>query len=266
MRTFADPDQNFNRNFFISFGMHVVLVLLISTGSKLLGKYIGSNDIEVIRSSIRVDVVGMPKFTIQELKEIEKQPMMPVEPEVAKGEKAPAKPTEAEDIIKKDDLVIQEVDKNKKKSSFLSVLSEYSNKKVAVKEQKKGKTTGASDKNLDALVIEGNRLSQGSALTGDFSDGPSSEFSGYVQTLPGKIKPFWRLPSHLLEKDLKCRIRIFLSKTGQLLKLQVVEPSGDAEFDERAEKAVRAAAPFPTPSEAVGSRLTSSGIILGFPL
>lgn len=264
MSSLAATD-NFNKNFAISFGMHVLLVLLISLSSKFFSQIFGSNDVEVIRSSIRVDVVGMPKFTVQELKVLERQPDLPKETEVAKGEKVEAKP-ESEDIIKKDDLVIQEVDKAKKKTSFLNVLTEYSSKKVTAKEQKKGKSTGESDKNLQALVLEGNRLSQGSALTGDFSDGPSSEFSGYVQALPGMIRPHWKLPSYLLEQDLKCRIKIFLSTSGQVLKLQVVESSGQAEFDARAEKAIRDAAPFPLPSEAVGNRLTNSGIILGFPL
>lgn len=260
--------KDFNKSFLISLGMHILLVALALLGGQLMNKIFGSGDVEIIRSAIRVDVVGMPKFTVQELKDLEQKAAdLPKEPEIAKGEKVEAKP-EVEDVIKKDDLVIQEVDKDKpkKKSSFLNVLSEYSNKKVAPKEQKKGKTAGTADKNLQALVLEGNRLSQGTALTGDFADGPTSEFAGYVQTLPGAIRPYWKLPSYLMDQDLKARIKIFISTSGQLLKLEMVESSGQAEYDARAEKAIRDAAPFSVPPEAVGARLTSSGIILGFPL
>lgn len=263
-------EKDFNKSFLISLGMHILLVAVAFLGGEAMQKMFGNENVEIIRSAIRVDVVGMPKFTVQELKELEKKAAeLPKEPEVAKGEQVAAKP-EVQDVIKKDDLVIQEVDKKapKKTSSFLNVLNEYSNKKVAPapREQKKGKATGTADKNLQALVLEGNRLSQGTALTGDFSDGPSSEFAGYVQTLPGAIRPKWKLPSYLMDQDLKARIRIFISTSGQLLKLELVESSGNSEYDKRAENAIRESAPFSPPPAAVGARLTSSGIILGFPL
>lgn len=228
-----------------------------------MSKVFKNNDVEIIRSSVRVDVVGMPKFTIQELKKMEAQPIVEKEPEVAKGVKEETK-TETEDVIKKDDLVIQE--KGKKKASFLNILNDYSSKKVtAAKVEKKGTTKGEGSKNLDSLIIEGNRLSKGSALVGDYTDEQNSEFSAYVQNLPGIIRPFWKLPSYLLEKDLRCRIKIYLSPNGQVLKLEIQESSGQAEFDSRAEQAIRSAT-FPKPSPEVGARLTNSGIILGFPL
>ena len=46
----------------------------------------------------------------------------------------------------------------------------------------------------------------------------------------------------------------------------MVESSGQDEFDARAKKAIQDAAPFPKPSNEIGTRLTRSGIILGFPL
>ena len=168
-------------------------------------------------------------------------------------------------MIKETDLIIKEQGKEKKKS-FLNLLSDYSSKKVDKKEMKKGMTAGTGSKNLDSLIIEGNRLSKGSALVGDFSDQGGSEFAAYVQTLPEKIRGYWKLPSHLMNKELRCRIKVFLSAGGQLLKLELQESSGDPDFDARAERAIRDAAPFPKPSEVVGVRLSNSGIILGFPL
>lgn len=257
-----------SKNFLLSLGLHVAVITVVALGSELIHKIFGNNDIEIIRSSIRVDVVGMPKFTIQELRELEKKSAeIPKEPEVAKGEKAPTKvDTDTEDVIKKDDLVIQEAGKEKKKKSFLSTLNEYSNKKIAKKETKTGKSQGNSDKNLEALVLEGNKLSQGSALTGDFTDGPSSEFSAYVQTLPGAIRGKWKLPTYLLEQNLKARVKIYISVTGELLKTELIESSGNSEFDSRALNAIRESAPFAAPQEAVGIRLTRYGVILGFPL
>lgn len=190
----------------------------------------------------------------------------PIEPEVAQGRKEEVKPKEEEnpDVIKKDDLVIEEAGKEKRRSSFLNLVSNYSAKKVDKKER--GNKEGVGNKNLASLVIEGNRVSKGSALVGDFSDDQNSEFSSYVQALPDRIRQHWKLPSFLLEKELQCRIKIYLSANGDLLKLEIHESSGVGEYDQKAEEAIRKAAPFSKPSETVAARLTSSGIILGFPL
>jgi TonB family protein len=261
------PEQNLSKNFIVSLVGHLAICLLAYGSGQLISKVFKNNDIEVIRSSVRVDVVGMPKFTVQELKALEREPMKPAEPEEVKGVKEETVvKTEVQDVIKKDDLVIEEKGNEKTKKSFLNILNDYSSKKVTAKENKKGTKAGKSNKNLDALILEGNRLSQGSALTGDYSDEQNSEFAGYVQALPGKIRQFWKLPSFLLNTDHKCRIRVYLSTSGGLVNLEVVEPSGKEEFDARAIKAIRDAAPFPKPSDEVGARLTNSGIILGFPL
>ena len=255
-------DREFNKNFLVSFGVHTLIFLLAFAGGEVINLVFKSNDVEIIRASVRVDVVGMPKFTIQELKKMQAQPIAQHEPEVAKGKKEETR-TASEDVVKKGDLVIKEV--GKKKASFLNMLNDFSSKKVTAKAEKKGALGASGNKNLDSLIIEGNRLSKGSALVGDYTDEQNSEFSAYVQNIPGFIKPFWKLPSYLLEKDLRCRIKIFLSSEGKLLKLELQESSGAAEFDARAEKAVRDAS-YPRPSTEVGTRLTSSGIILGFPI
>ncbi len=263
--TEVESNYSFTKRFLISCVAHLGLLAIAATAGKIVGTIWKTNDIEIIRSSVRVDVVGMPKFTIQELKEMEKNAVdLPKEPEAVKSpDKVEAKP-ETEDVIKKDDLVIEEAAKEKKKTSFLNSLSDYAKKDVK-KDTKKGKNDGKSNENLKALALEGNRISQGSALTGDYSDEQNSEFGSYVQTLPGTIRPYWKLPSHLLEKNLRCRIRIYLNTNGSLIKTELVESSGDPEFDERAVRAIKQSN-FPQPSETVGKRLTNSGIILGFPL
>ncbi len=256
-----DPD--FSKNFMLSLLGHVLVLLLSFAGGKLISKVFQSSDIEVIRSSIRVDVVGMPKFTVQELKKMQAEPVIATPPETpAKGAVEETK-TETEDVIKKDDLVIQE--EGKKKTSFLNLLNDYSSKKVTTKTENKGSKTGSDSKNLNSLIIEGNRLSKGSALVGDYSDEQNSEFSAYVQNIPGVIRPYWKLPDFLLNKDLRCRIKIFLSPEGKLLKAEMQESSGNQEFDARAEQAIRSSN-FPKPTAEVGVRLTNSGIILGFPI
>jgi colicin import membrane protein len=188
-------DRDFSKNLLLSVGVHLALFLLAFVGGDLVSKVFKSNDVEVIHSSIRVDVVGMPKFTIQELKKMEAEPVIDLRPVVSKGSREETK-IESEDVIKKGDLIIQEESK-KKKTSFLNLLNDYSSKKVSFKSEKRGGRIGSSEKNLDSLIIEGNRLSKGYALVGDYSDEQKSEFSAYVQNIPGVIRPFWKLPTYL---------------------------------------------------------------------
>jgi TonB family protein len=261
--TGSSLDRDFNRNFLISLGIHTLLALVAYAMSTILVKFFKNQDVEIIRSSVRVDVVGMPKFTIQELRDMQKEalPEKLSVTEEAKGAKIETKADSA-DVIKKDDLVIKE--EIKKKSSFLNLISDYSKKKIDTKDSKKGVRNGKSS--LDNLILEGNRLSKGSAIVGDYSDTENTAFSSYVQTLPELVRVHWKLPSYLLDKNLRCRIRMFISSSGQLIKVELHESSGQSEFDARAEKAIRDSAPFPKPEPEVASRLMVSGIILGFPL
>lgn len=258
-------NNSFAKKFLVSLAGHAALIALSFTVGEVLNTAFQNKDVEIIQSSVRVDVVGMPKFTITELKKMQAEPVIEKTPEPVKGGKEETV-TEADDVIKKDDLVIQE--EGKKKASFLNMLNDFSSKKVKAKPQaeKKGSATGtANTKNLDSLILEGNRLSKGSALVGDYTDEQTSEFSAYVQNIPGVIRPYWKLPSYLMDQNLRCRIKIFLSPGGNLLRVQMIESSGNPEFDARAERAAREAK-YPKPSEEVGNRLTNSGIILGFPL
>jgi colicin import membrane protein len=258
-------DQKFTRNFMISLGVHLLLVLVAYiAGSTILNVFSSNNNVEIIHSSIRVDVVGMPKFTIKELKEIQDEPIAKAEPEVQGAKLETTVKDEAQDVIKKDDLVIQEKG-TKKKSSFMNLITDYSSKKVSASENKKGKIK-SSNKNLDSLIIEGNRLSKGSALVGDYTNEQTSEFSAYVQTLPELVRVHWKLPTYLMNQNLKCKIAIYLSASGEVVKTDLIETSGQNEFDARAEKAIRDASPFPKPEASVAPRLANSGIILKFPL
>jgi TonB family protein len=258
-------DRDFFKKFLISFGVHIGFVVIAYFGGTLFVKVFKlDNNVEIIRSSVRVDVVGMPKFTINELRAMQSAPV-PKPVEEAQGSKVETKvKDEAPDVIKKDDLVIQQKGEQKK-NSFMNLISDYSSKKIAPKQKSKGAAKG-SKHDLDSLILEGNRISKGSALVGDYSDEQNSAFSAYVQTLPELVRSHWKLPSYLMNQGHKCRIAVYLSSNGQVLKTELIESSGVGEFDSRAEKAIRDASPFPKPSDEVSPRLASSGIILRFPL
>lgn len=260
--------EKFWKNLGLSLGVHAAFIIIAVLVGKLSFSLFNNDKVEIIHSSVRVDVVGMPKYTIQELKEIQKQIANdPVPQEApAKGkEEVVTKKEEAPDVIKEGDLVIKEKDKDAKKKSLSNLLANYSDKKVKAKELKKGTREGTG-KDLDALIIEGNRLSKGSALVGDYSDTENTAYVAYVQSIPELVRPFWKLPSYLLGKELRARVRVYINQSGNIIKTEIYESSGQAEFDTRAEQALKSAAPFPAPAPDVAPQLSRYGVILGFPL
>lgn len=207
-------------------------------------------DIDTIQTAVRVDVVGLPKHT---LKELEKMDLAAAQSEVDKTIKNENN-NETSKI---------EFKKTKKKINMKNLLSRYSQKKVVKKQKKKTKLN--VDK-LNKIILEGNRISQGSSTTGDNIDQAQEEFVRFVQALPDRVRPYWKLPSYLIDEDLRCRIRIFMGANGALTKLEVYESSGDEEYDQKAITAIKKSSPFPKPPHKILPRVVAGDVILGFPL
>lgn len=212
-----------------------------------------NNKIDIVKASVRVDVVAMPKLTLEEMKKIDLTPKEEVEPILEK-------PVEVNETSK------VEFKKKRKKLDLSKSLAQYADKKVKVKKNKVKKTKRKLSADLKKIILEGNKLSAGSAATGDNNKQADNIFVGYVQTIPDVVRPYWKLPSYLLEKDLRCRLRIFLSANGKLLKTEIFESSGVLEFDNKAIDAVKKSSPFPRPPKEAQSRVVRGDLILGFPL
>lgn len=254
--------DEFKSSIMLAVALHLFLIMIaVIVGRVVQNKFQPDAAMEILRASVRVDVVGMPKYTLQELKAMELPSESPSETpapqEATKTEVTEAPP-------KPDDLVIP--DEKKSTKSFSNFLQEYSSKKVKTSTKTKPGEKGGKPSGLDSLIIEGNRLSKGTALTGDTSDMANSAFVGYVQTLPDRVREHWRLPGFLREQALKCRVHVWIGMRGEILKTEIKESSGNSEFDSKAEAAVRSAAPFGVPPVDAAPQLAARGIILGFPL
>jgi TonB family protein len=250
-----------------SFAIHVtliVLVVIVSYFQWSQGEKQRRLNVKLVQSSVRVDVVAMPKKTFQELKALQEMGQtgsVEAEPVKAEPVKKEAAPESGNEFIKE-----------KKKVSFQDMLKQYSNDKVEKskpsKKAKKGKK--GLDKNtlakLDGLIKRGNKVSQGQALVGSGSAESLTELQGYAAKLPALVKPYWKLPSYLADQNLQCRIRVYINGRGEVLRSNVFEKSSDPEYDERALSAVKAAAPFPPPPASIVSRTLRGDILLGFPL
>lgn len=209
-----------------------------------------NKNVEMIQSAVRVDVVGLPKHT---LKELEKMDLATVQ-ETTPKEESNQKNNETSKV---------EFKQTKKKISMKNLLSRYSQKKV-VKKTKKQKKLKVN--NLNKIILEGNRISQGSSTTGETISEAQQAFYRYVQALPDRVRPQWKLPSYLIDKDLRCRVRIFLTSSGKIARLEVFESSGDEEYDQKAIAAIKKSAPFPKPKGTILPRIVAGDVILGFPL
>jgi len=255
--------DDFKSSFMLAVALHIFLIMIAFIAGRVLGVVAGSDNsaVEILSASVRVDVVGMPKLTIEELRQME----LPSEAPQEKPVQAEAtKVEEAKDVIKEGDLVIP--DESKPKKSLSSFLQDYSSQKVKTAPKDKKGEKGGKVAGLDSLIIEGNRLSKGTALVGNTSDIADPVYVGYVQTIPEIVRQNWRVPGFLKDQNLKCKIHFWIGPRGEILKASVRESSGNTEYDNIALEAVKASAPFAPPPVEAAPRLGSRGLVLGFPL
>jgi colicin import membrane protein len=233
-------------------GVLALLIILNLVGGISIFKK-SNQQLKVLEDVVRVDIVGMPKFTLEELKKMDVDLAKTApEPEV--------KVKETKEVIRKEDVVFEK--KGKKK--FSDLLKKFSQRKVNKKKKQKKKKI--DDTTLNKLIMEGNQVSKGSRLVGTYSEEEQSLFAQYSNNLPNVIRPQWKLPSYLMEQELTCRIRIFINSTGELIRASLFQSSGNQEYDDRAIESIRKAAPFPIPDQLITKLLVQKGVILGFPL
>jgi colicin import membrane protein len=247
----------------ISLALHLaVFGILWAVGRQWLNSTVNTN-IEIIKSSVRVDLVSMPKFTLKELEAIQDLPH--VEETVTKEvvEKAP-EVTDEKDVTFKT-----------KATSFDDFLNSQSNKKlklkkkveVKIKVKKENPLFGINKKELEKIIHAGNKISKGIALTGDSdADIKKVESEKYITGLISRIKRYWKLPSYLIDEDLNCAIRVFLKKNGNIIKLSIFESSGVKEYDEKALDAIKKAGPYDPLVEQIADRGARGDFVVGFPL
>ena len=166
---------------------------------------------------------------------------------------------------------------NEEKVNILDIVKKLGNKKVKTmayapkKNAKKSKLQRQREKEINSLLIEGNKLSKGHNLTDGGTLSKEEElrkvFENYAEQLRSSVKSYWKLPEYLKEdSNLRCRVQIFLSSEGELLNIDIYESSGNEEYDKRAIQTVKNAAPFPPAKKDIAERILSGDLILGFPL
>lgn len=248
--------------FLVSLGLHVGIVgslLLVSWLITFLNIPIpllmNKSNVTLAQTAVRVDIVSMPKMTLKELEN------MTPSGEEGKKEEAPPEPTPApvKEEAKPDD---QAFIKEKQQKSFAEMLKAMSKKKL---DKKKVEQLKGMKGELNQLLLAGNKISKGTSTTGVTQE-QLNAFSAYISRLPDHVRRYWRLPGYLANQQLQCRIRVYLSQNGDLIKAQIYETSGNEEYDRLALSAVRAASPFPEVAQEIREQVLAGNILLGFPL
>ncbi len=252
-----------------SFYIHCLLAILTLVGGKIIlnqQRILQDQNIELVKASVRVDMVAMPEHTLQEIKAMtEDKPVTP-EPVAEKVVEAPAEVKTEVSAEKKNEEKVDIANEKievEKRQSFLDKLKNLSKQKIA---KTKSTSTNQNKQELKQLVLAGNKLSKGTEAYGDSQSGDQTAFQIYISQLPQKVKPNWHLPSFLLDKKLNCRVRIWISMNGHLSRAEIYQSSGDNEYDQKALEAVRSSSPFPELTSEFGKRALNGEILLGFPL
>ena len=292
-----ETELNINSFFILSFTIHVlILILVYAIDSSFLNS--NKSDTKKISSYVRVDVVSMPTLSMRELKKLNLdnkfKKVRVSKLKKNKNEKEISNPQ----IKKKHDVVEipknnelkershkkQQVEKRfiikQEKNNVLDLVKNLGSKKVKTLRTRNkinyGKNSnikiGRKNKNIiKNLLIEGNKISKGESLID--GDTLSNEeinlkaFKDYIEKVRALVKEYWKLPEYLKDRaDVRCRIQIFISTNGDLLRLHVYESSGNEEYDKRALQTVERAAPFPSVSLKIRERVLNGDLILGFPL
>lgn len=254
-------DQSLKKYCIVALILHVAIVALLVAIDLLklpLFELKRDKNAVVLSSAIRVDVVAMPTLTVKELKLVEptelKAQDKPVEmkaPEIKEDEKTSEAKTNVNDFKVED-----------KKKSFHELLKKISKKNIALV---KNDESGNANKEQN-VVISGNKLSKGSSLTLGKNSAEQEVLVNYISLMADAVRPYWRLPSYLMNKNLNARLRVAIALTGEVISVSIYESSGNSEYDERAKAAIIQGAPYAIPDKEIRDRVVKGDIILGFPL
>ena len=264
-----EKNENSLRRFFLfSLFFHLLIFfVLYGVGQWIMGEKssLREYNMNLVESSVRVDVVAMPELTVQELKSLKESPSE------AKVKEASEKPQveKTKQVESSSEIEYQKeaLDKVKKKKNFQDLLKKMSQEDVREKISKTVETSdsGVESESLNKLIVSGNKLSDGTTLVGESQKGLQSDLARYAASMVERVRLHWKLPSYLKEQNLRCRIQIFLRKNGDLSHAKVIESSGNTEYDNRALRAIRSAR-FSPVDEKIASSVSSGEIVLGFPL
>jgi hypothetical protein len=240
-----------------SFAAHAVLIILLVVATKFNFFSDRFDKPKIILPSVRVDIVELPKYTIEELKKLEIAPP-PVSPKVDAKQKA----SESTDLPKETKQTVSDFEEIVKKSE-----RNLADKTISdLKKLKEQKEIENRRDEMKELLLAGNKVQQGTLLQGEEVQQQITEFEQYILEVTEKVRYHWKLPSYLQNTELKCRIQLFINSRGMVEMTKIIESSGNEEYDSWAIRSIQDAIPFREPGATVLPELLRGKFVLGYPL
>lgn len=113
---------------------------------------------------------------------------------------------------------------------------------------------------LKKQPIKGNQVSPGSDPKGI----QKLQLMNYTRSLDRHLKSFWALPEWLAKAKLKAKAKVFLSSDGQVIGRELIESSGQVDFDKSVLETIDRSNPLPAPPENLTEKLRVDGITIEF--
>lgn len=227
-------ERGIKRAIIVSFAAHGCLLAFL-----ILKSIVAPSEPKEYLPSMRVDLVALPSHKINETVSLEPvaEPKAQEKPEV-KTPEVKVKPVSDADVS---------LSKKKKTAEKLK------NALAKIKALEK----------VSAEPIAGNKISKGSALNGEAK---TSLETTYFDVVLEKVRANWELPKWLQDQSYTARVLLKIDRSGNILSLLLLKPSGNDQFDQEVKRAVQSSAPFPAPPISALADVSSDGITLGFPL
>jgi outer membrane biosynthesis protein TonB len=275
----------FRRALTVSLGLHGSLLLITVVGpmvAAMLGVSMDYSDKfqkKEFKNAIRVDMVGLPALTLQELQNVDPTQDVgkgsPTAPEPTPVEEAAAPPPPSETAMKLEAEKKAETAKAEKAKAEADAkkkaASEAQAKRLAdlrasmrVEQRRKelaNELKGEGGEGEGRAPLAGNILSQGYSVTGDVAD-DMDVFQGHLKA---HLRKTWSLPGWMLASNLSSRVLVKLAPTGMILSQSFLKKSGNEEFDRYVVQALKDAEPYPAPPPSLQRIIMEQGIEWGFP-
>jgi len=246
----------FKRFLFVSALLHLSVGLVW-----LVQNFLFPRPVIEYQKAIRIDVIGLPDKVISieppKQEEIEQQSSMkknlghetPIEKGVRKSV-SQAKIPARTNLAKGDKL-----SKNNLGSSKLSQLSALDKLEKSMAEEE------GRNRLLKQMIFKGNAIVEGSSITGL----NKIEAEDYVGLVESHVRSFWRLPQWLASSRMRAKALVKWDSRGMPILIQIIESSGNDEFDQVVMETLQKAVPLPEPPEKFALIMRRQGVIFGFP-
>jgi len=252
--------DQFNRFVLISLVLHLCLGLVW-----MVQNFLSPSSPIAYQKAIRVDVIGLPDKIDEptspasavkknDSSDQQSENKSPFEEKKNQGNEE-KKSVKSEMQDKRSTLTKQKMVKNTIGTSKLSQLSalEKLEQSVAAEESR--------NRILKQMIFKGNAIVEGSSLTGI----DKIEAEDYVGSVESHLRSFWKLPQWMANSKHRAKALVKWDTRGIPVLIQIIESSGNDEFDNIVMETIQKAVPFPEPPEKFAVLMRRQGVIFGFP-